>query len=128
MQRGQPKRTVNTHKHALMRRWGSGQAVGDVEAETARMRVGKSIPVAPPCAGCVLGMTLYVSDLLGLFASVVNRRQRFCGVRNFAWLQDIFTTGARYGWVDYEAGAVRRACCGSGAQGPRDIGAAGFAS
>jgi hypothetical protein len=52
MKHGQPKRTVNTLKHALMGSRGTGQAVGDVEAETARMRIGKAILVAPPCAGC----------------------------------------------------------------------------
>jgi len=52
MKHGQPKRTVNTLKHALMGSRGTGQAVGDVEAEIARMRIGKAILVAPPCAGC----------------------------------------------------------------------------
>jgi len=52
MEHGQPKRTVNIHKHALMGSRGMGQAVGDVEAETARMSDGKAILVAPPCAGC----------------------------------------------------------------------------
>jgi hypothetical protein len=52
MKLDQPKRTVNIHKHAFMGSWGMGQAVGDVEAETTRMRSGETILEAPPCAGC----------------------------------------------------------------------------